>query len=72
MVARFAADATALDARGAVLAAGSADMTLKTVDTATSRCTTYEGHEAPILGVALDPEFLGRWIHADAGHAAVQ
>ena len=33
-------------------------MTLKTVDTATSKCTSYEGHEAPILGVALDPEFL--------------
>ena len=31
----------------------------KTVDTATSKCTSYEGHEAPILGVALDPEFLG-------------
>ena len=33
-------------------------MTLKTIDTATSKCVFYEGHEAPILGVALDPEFL--------------
>ena len=33
-------------------------MTLKTIDTTTSKCVSYEGHEAPILGVALDPEFL--------------
>ena len=59
VAARFTADVTALDLRGETLAAGSADMTLKTVDTATSKCTSYEGHEAPILGVALDPEFLG-------------
>ena len=58
VVARFTADVTALDIRGETLAAGSADMTLKTLDTATSKCTSYEGHEAPILGVALDPEFL--------------
>ena len=57
-MARFTADVTAMDLRGGTLAAGSADMTLKTIDTATSKCVLYEGHEAPILGVALDPEFL--------------
>ena len=59
---RFTADVTCLDLSpdGAMLAAGSEDMTAKVVDVESYKDTLFQGHSAPIRSVALDPkkEFL--------------
>ena len=41
---------------GKKVLAGSADMTVQLIDTETFQCKKFEGHEAPILNVALDPK----------------
>ena len=60
---RFTADATCLDtiASGCLLAAGSADMTVKVSDTVKYTDKVLSGHTGPILSVALDPlkKFVG-------------
>ena len=60
MVARFTADVTCMDINndeGELLAAGSADMTVKVVNTGTYEVVaTFEGHLAPILSVSLDSQ----------------
>jgi WD40 repeat protein len=59
---RFTADVTCLDTdeSGALLASGSADMTIKVTDTAAYTDKTFKGHSGPVLSVSLDPrkEFL--------------
>ena len=63
MVLRFTADVTCMDInnnQGNLLAAGSADMTVKIVNTGTYEVVaTFEGHLAPILSVSLD--YHGRY-----------
>jgi chromosome transmission fidelity protein 4 len=48
------------DESGELLAAGSADMTLKVTDTAAYTDKVFKGHAGPILSLSLDPkkEFL--------------
>ena len=47
------------DANGKMLAAGSADMTVKVVDTGSFEvAATFEGHSAPILSVAIDSDAM--------------
>ncbi|XP_054153902.1 WD repeat and HMG-box DNA-binding protein 1-like [Oppia nitens] len=57
-VCRFTTNATHLDIGGndgQLLVASAADFTLKSIDLTTSLQKTYEGHEAPVLSVSLDP-----------------
>ena len=58
LVARFTADVTCMNTRnekGDLLVAGSADMTVKVVNTESYEVVaTFEGHIAPILSVSLD------------------
>ena len=58
LVARFTADVTCMDIsndKGEFLAAGSADMTVKVINTSSYVViATFEGHLAPILSVSLD------------------
>ena len=62
MVARFTADVTCINTnneKGDLLVAGSADMTVKVVNTESYEViATFEGHMAPILSVSLDPHGL--------------
>ena len=57
-MARFTADVTCMDIntdKGELLVAGSADMTVKVVNTASYEVmATFEGHSAPILSVSID------------------
>lgn len=50
---RFTGDVTCLAMAGHLLAAGSADMTVKVLDTQEFKETLLEGHQGPILSVAL-------------------
>ncbi len=56
VVARFTADPTCVDvcADGSFLAAGSEDMTVKVVRDEEGGAVTLEGHEGPVLSVAVD------------------
>ena len=62
LVARFTADITCIDInneRGDILVAGSADMTIKVVNTESYEViATFEGHLAPILSVSIDSDGL--------------
>ena len=62
LVARFTADVTCIDInneKGDILVAGSADMTIKVVDTESYEViATFEGHLAPILSVSIDSDGL--------------
>ena len=55
---KFTAEATCVDASrdNEFVLAGSADMTLKLVNTKTFKEKVFEGHLAPLLGCALDPK----------------
>jgi len=57
VITKFTADVTCLDtiSSGALLVAGSADMTIKVSDTANYTDKVLSGHKGPILSVALDP-----------------
>ena len=41
---------------GINVVAGSADMTVQLINTEAFKSKSFEGHEAPILNVALDPK----------------
>ena len=60
---RFTSDVTCLDCleSGLLLAAGSADMTVKVSDTVKYTDQLLAGHTGPVLSVALDPlkKFVG-------------
>ena len=60
LIVRFTADVTCMDTNnssGSIIAGGSADMSVKVVNTETYEIlATFEGHLAPILSVALDSE----------------
>lgn len=62
ILARFTAPANhiCINEKGTTLVAGSSDFTIKIVDISSGDTKKYEGHEAPVLSVALDPkeEFL--------------
>ena len=62
LVARFTADITCMDInneKGDILVAGSADMTIKVVNTESYEViATFEGHLAPILSVSIDSNGL--------------
>ncbi|XP_078314086.1 WD repeat and HMG-box DNA-binding protein 1-like [Crassostrea virginica] len=62
ILARFTAPVNhiCLNQEGTTLVAGSSDFTIKIVEVATGATKKCEGHEAPVLSVALDPkqEFL--------------
>ena len=62
LVARFTADVTCINInneKGDILVAGSADMTIKVVDTESYEViATFEGHLAPILSVSIDSDGL--------------
>ncbi|XP_065202901.1 WD repeat and HMG-box DNA-binding protein 1 [Planococcus citri] len=55
---RFTAPVTTISVSkdGSYVAAGSCDMKIHLVDTATSKITFFEGHKAPILHVTIDPK----------------
>jgi len=57
VITKFTADVTCLDLHesGTVIAAGSADMTVKVTNTTTFSDKLLTGHKAPILSVSLDP-----------------
>ncbi len=57
-ICKFTAEATCVDCSkdGKFVAAGSADMTLKVIETESFKVKKFEGHSAPILNVALDPK----------------
>ena len=60
---RFTADVTCLDTNetGSLVAAGSADMTIKVTDTSQYTNKVFTGHTGPVLSVTLDPvlKYLG-------------
>jgi len=58
VVTKFTADVTCLDIHesGSVIAAGSADTTIKVTNTTTFSDKLLSGHQAPILSVSLDPK----------------
>lgn len=62
LVARFTADITCMNTnndKGDILVAGSADMTVKVINTESYEViATFEGHSAPILSVSLDTQGL--------------
>ena len=57
-ICKFTAEATCVDVSkdGKNVLAGSADMTLQLINTESFQTKKFEGHEAPILNVALDPK----------------
>ena len=62
LVARFTADITCMNTnneKGDILVAGSADMTVKVINTESYEViATFEGHSAPILSVSIDTQGL--------------
>ena len=50
---RFTGDVTCLAISGSLIAAGSDDMTVKLVNTEDCKETLLEGHQGPLLSIAL-------------------
>ncbi|XP_023235123.1 WD repeat and HMG-box DNA-binding protein 1-like [Centruroides sculpturatus] len=58
IITRFASQINSIycSTNGKILLAGAGDFIIKAVDTTNSAQNIFEGHEAPILSVALDPQ----------------